>query len=309
MPMPQRCWGACRPPRARCELFAAAFGTEVLADPQATLAAMGEAIAAFEKEGPEFHPFTSKYDYWLAGKATLSAAEQRGIALFNNPGKGNCNACHPSSRQQFSEHALFTDFSYDNIGVPRNWNIPANQPNPVSPISGVPLDYLPAQTNLPADAQYAYYDMGLCGPFEPPANDPAPRQSFNAATGVCGAFKVPSLRNVAITAPYFHNGNAADLHKALQFYITRDINNNQGNNPFWVPAGAAERQSVPGGGHLLPQPPTARRTCTSTTTHRWPSMPTSTSARSRTRRRSSPAASSPPSRPPRSTTWSPSCAR
>jgi cytochrome c peroxidase len=219
------------------QLFTAAFGTDVLADADATLAAMGEAIAAFEKEGPEFHPFTSKYDYWLAGQAAFSAAEQRGIALFNNPGKGNCNACHPSARQQFSDHALFTDFSYDNIGVPRNWNVPANLPNPVSPISGVALDYLPLQTNLPPAPQYAYYDLGLCGPFEPPANDAAPRRSFNAATAVCGAFKVPSLRNVAITAPYFHNGNAADLHQALQFYITRDINNNQGNNPFWVPAG------------------------------------------------------------------------
>jgi cytochrome c peroxidase len=218
-------------------LFTTAFGAAVLSDPDATLADIGAAIAAYEKEGPEFHPFTSKYDYWLQGKATFTAAEQRGIALFNNPGKGNCNACHPSSRQQYSDHVLFTDFSYDNIGVPRNWNIPANHASPASPISGVPLDYMPVQTNLPADAAYAYYDLGLCGPFAPPANDPKARKSFNDATGACGVFKVPSLRNVALSAPYFHNGNAADLHKALQFYITRDINNNQGNNPFWVPAG------------------------------------------------------------------------
>jgi cytochrome c peroxidase len=222
---------------ASLTLFTAAFGTDVLGDPEATLADMGEAIAAYEREGPEFHPFTSKYDYWLQGKATLTDAEQRGIALYNNPGKGNCNACHPSSRQGYSEHALFTDFTFDNIGVPRNWRIPANQPHPVSPISGVPLTSLPQQANLPADAAYAYYDMGLCGPFSPPANDPAPRKSFNNATGVCGVFKVPTLRNIALTAPYFHNGMFPDLHEVLQFYVTRDINNNTGNNPFAVRAG------------------------------------------------------------------------
>jgi cytochrome c peroxidase len=218
-------------------LFTTAFGADVLSDPATTLADMGEAIAAYEIEAPELHPFSSKYDNWLQGKATFSASEQRGIALFNSPGKGNCSACHPSSRQEYSDHALFTDFSYDNIGVPRNWSIPANHPNPVSPISGVPLDYMPVQTKLLSDAQYAYYDMGLCGPFAPAANDPKARKSFADITAVCGMFKVPSLRNVAITAPYFHNGYATTLHQALKFYITRDINNNQGNNPFWVPAG------------------------------------------------------------------------
>src|SRR5215813_7577448 len=160
---------------ATLQAFIAAFGAEVLADPDATLGAIGEAIAAYETEAPEFHPFTSKFDYWLAGQAQLSAAEERGLALFNNPGKGNCTACHPSQRQGYSEHPLFTDFTYDNIGVPRNWNIAANLPTPVSPVSGMALDYLPAQHNVPADAEYVYYDMGLCGPFAPPANDPAPR--------------------------------------------------------------------------------------------------------------------------------------
>ncbi|MBS0579692.1 MAG: diacylglycerol kinase [Proteobacteria bacterium] len=215
--------------------FTAAYGATVLSDSAATLARIGEAIAAFETEAPQFHPFSSKFDYWLQGRASFSDAELRGIALFNNPGKGNCNACHPSARQQYSDHALFTDFSYDNIGVPRNWAIPANSPDPVSPVSGVPLDYVPAQAGLLSDAPYAYYDLGLCGPFAPPATDPAPRRTYGA--GRCGLFKVPTLRNVALTAPYFHNGNAADLHQALQFYVTRDINNNQGNNPFWVPAG------------------------------------------------------------------------
>ena len=220
------------------ELFVSAFGESILSDPDATLAAIGQAIAAYETEATtEFAPFSSKFDAWLAGKAQLTAAEQAGLALFNNPGNGNCTACHPSQRQGYSEHALFTDFTYDNIGVPRNWSIPANLSNPNSPVSGVALDYMPAQQNVPADAEYSYYDMGLCGPFAPAPDDPNARPVFSQTTTLCGVFKVPTLRNAAVTAPYFHNGEFATLHKVVQWYVTRDINNNTGNNPTPVPAG------------------------------------------------------------------------
>jgi cytochrome c peroxidase len=222
---------------ATLALFTAAYGTSVLGDPDTTLADMGDALAAYQTEAPEFHPFTSKYDAWVDGKATFTDAEQRGIALFNNPGKGNCTACHPSQVQSFATRALFTDFSYDNIGIPRNWNIAANQPYPVSPVTGAPLTYMPLQTNVPGDAEYAYYDMGLCGPFAPPANDPKPRPVYTQVTSICGQFKVPTLRNIALTAPYFHNGEFASLHQVLKWYVTRDINNNTGNNSFPVPAG------------------------------------------------------------------------
>jgi cytochrome c peroxidase len=225
------------------QLFVNAFGEAVLGDPDATLAAMGRAIAAYESEAAEFAPFSSKYDAWLAGKAQLSAAELTGLALFNNPGKGNCTACHPSQRQAYSEHALFTDFTYDNIGVPRNWNVPANLPDPQT-VDGAPLDYLPQQS-LPAGAQYGYYDLGLCGPFAPAPNDPNARPVFTSTTTLCGLFKVPTLRNVAVTAPYFHNGEFPTLHKVLQWYVTRDINNNTANNPTPVPAG-------PGGNPYFP---------------------------------------------------------
>jgi cytochrome c peroxidase len=227
--------------------FIAAYGSQVLSDPRAALADMGLAIAAYETEGSEFHPFTSKFDYWQVGEAQLTPVELQGLALFNNPGKGNCTACHPSQRQGYSEHPLFTDFTYDNIGVPRNWNIPANAANPVSPISGVSLTaYMPAgPSNAPRDAEYSYYDMGLCGPFQTSANDLHPRPSFFNITTLCGLFKVPSLRNVAITAPYFHNGVFNTLHQVVEWYVARDINNNTGNNPAPVPAG-------PGGNPYFP---------------------------------------------------------
>jgi cytochrome c peroxidase len=231
--------------------FVSAFGPAVLSDATATLAAIGQAIAAFETEAPEFAPFSSKYDAWLAGEAQLTGSELNGLALFNDPGKGNCAACHPSQQGRYSQHALFTDFSYDNVGVPRNWNIPANLPNPRSPISRAPLSYVPIEPNLPADAEYAFYDLGLCGPFNSQAGDPQPRPVFTQITSLCGLFKVPTLRNSALTAPYFHNGALATLHRVVQWYVTRDIDDNTGNNPTPVPAGPGGNPYFPTGTSYL----------------------------------------------------------
>ncbi len=74
----------------------------------------------------------------------------------------------------------------------------------------------------------------------PPADDPNPRVSLATTTTVCGQFKVPTLRNIAVTAPYFHNGVFANLHQLVEWYVTRDINNNSGNNPNPVDAGSAQ---------------------------------------------------------------------
>jgi cytochrome c peroxidase len=217
---------------ATLQKFVAAYGTPVLDDPAATMTAIGAAIAAYETEDvDEFEPFTSKFDYYVDGKVQLTARELNGLTLFNNPGKGNCTSCHPSVHQEFTSRALFTDFSYDNIGIPRNWNIPANSANPVNPFTGLPLSYMPTVVNVPADAEYAYYDLGLCGPFVSDPQDAGARSDLVRLTPTCGAFKVPTLRNVALTAPYFHNGIFPDLHKAVEWYVTRDINNNTANNP------------------------------------------------------------------------------
>jgi cytochrome c peroxidase len=223
---------------ATLQAFVTAYGTAILQDAQTALRDMGLALAAFESENAAFHPFSSKFDYWLQGRAQLTSQEQTGLELFNNPGKGNCTACHPSQAQGYSSHALFTDFTYDNIGVPRNWNIPANTPGAASPISGAPLAVLLTPVDVPADAEYAYYDLGLCGPLPPAAADVNARPDLSAITSLCGLFKVPTLRNIAITAPYFHNGVFSDLHEVVQWYVTRDVNNNTGNNPNPVAAGA-----------------------------------------------------------------------
>jgi cytochrome c peroxidase len=222
---------------ATLQAFLAAYGEAALSDPQTALNDIGLAIAAYETEDDEFHPFSSKYDYWLQGQAQLTTQEQNGFALFNNPGKGNCTACHPSQAQGFSSHALFTDFSFDNIGVPRNWAIPANTVGSVSPIDGAPFSTVLLPVDVPDDAEYTYYDLGLCGPFEPATGDVNARSNLSATTSLCGVFKVPTLRNIAITSPYFHNGVFSTLHQVVEWYVTRDINNNTGNNPNPVAAG------------------------------------------------------------------------
>ena len=189
--------------------FEAIYGSAVLSDPTTALQDMGAAIAAFETEAPQFHPFSSKYDAFLAGKAQLTAQELRGLARFNDPSKGNCAACHPSTSGNGVTSPMFTDFSYDNLGLPRNGNIPANSDTaapPYTPVNG-------------ADGVHHFYDIGICGPFR----DSGGRNLL----GVCGQFKVPTLRNIALTAPYFHNGEFATLADALGFYVRRDTNPQQ----------------------------------------------------------------------------------
>ena len=167
------------------------FGPLVFNDSDQAFLDARLALQAFERESVQFAPFSSKYDFFLAGKATFTAQELRGLTLFNNPVKGNCAGCHPSGTRAGGLPPLFTDFTYDNLGVPRNAEIPAN-------------------------ADPDYFDLGLCGPA---------RTDLAADHGdLCGAFKVPTLRNVQLTAPYFHNGKFATLKQLVEFYVRRDTN-------------------------------------------------------------------------------------
>jgi cytochrome c peroxidase len=186
--------------------FKAVFGADVLADPNATLAAIGTALAQYESEDTEFRPFSSKFDAVQAGKASFTPAEQAGFALFINPTKGNCTACHPATKNG-SIPAMFTDFSYDNIGIPRNWTIPANQ-------AGTNLPYVPRNGTALGAPNHSYYDMGLCGPL----------RTDGIATSLCGQFRVPTLRNVALRQHVFHNGEFSNLNDAVTWYATRDTN-------------------------------------------------------------------------------------
>lgn len=182
--------------------FMQVFGSDIFDSGEAAFDRAVFALHQFEKESAAFRPFDSKFDYFLAGEVQLSAQELRGFALFNNPTKGNCSACHASTPQPDGTPPLFTDFTYDNLGVPRNMDIPAN-------------------------ADPDYFDLGLCGPD---------RSDLSARGDLCGAFKVPTLRNVAVTAPYFHNGKFATLREVVSFYVRRDTNPEE-----WYPNAGADK--------------------------------------------------------------------
>jgi cytochrome c peroxidase len=173
------------------DLFKQVFGEFSLDDPQEAFNNFAAAVAAYERSA-ELNPFSSKFDYFQKGEAEFSAEEIRGFALFNDPLKGNCAACHPSNSREDGTPPLFTDFSYDNLGVPKN---PAN-----------PFYYLSKELN-PAGTDYV--DLGLGG-------------TVGKASEI-GKFRVPTLRNIEKTAPYMHNGIFQTLNEVIAFYNTRDI--------------------------------------------------------------------------------------
>ena len=101
------------------DLFLKVFGKAAFKYPNRTYNKVAKAIAAYERSS-ELNQFSSKYDIYLAGKVALTKQELRGLRLFEDENKGNCAACHPSKPNADNTPPLFTDFTYDNLGVPKN---------------------------------------------------------------------------------------------------------------------------------------------------------------------------------------------
>ena len=179
--------------------FKAAYGDDIFTRTDDAFTAIARSLQDYQGTA-EFRPFSSRFDDYLRGKDTFTAQERRGMALFFNPEKGNCVGCHAADQGNSDPTAsLFTDFTYDNLGIPRNAAIPAN-------------------------ADPAFFDLGLGGPKRLlPNEDPA----FN------GAFKVPTLRNVAVKEAFMHNGFFTQLDEVVAFYVTRDTTPDR-----WYPTGA-----------------------------------------------------------------------
>lgn len=154
-------------------------GTSVDHDATGAFQTMTRALAAYETS-VEVSPFASRYDQWRAGGDTLSADELFGLGLFE--GKAGCAACHVTQ----GDKPLFTDFTYDNLGLP-----------------GATGDAdIGVAATLAADPVYAPY-----------------------AESMAGKFKVPTLRNVAKGEGrrYMHNGYFETLAGVVRFYNTRDL--------------------------------------------------------------------------------------
>jgi cytochrome c peroxidase len=164
------------------------FGPAIFANAQFAVSEALFAVARYQIEDPSFHPYSSKYDAWLEGKAQLSAAELRGYRLFNDPNGANCAACHLDKPSPEGLPPLFTDHQYEALGVPRNPALALNR-NP------------------------DYADLGICGPV---------RRDMTTQKAFCGMFATPTLRNVATRHAFFHNGVYHTLAQVLDFYVYRD---------------------------------------------------------------------------------------
>jgi cytochrome c peroxidase len=180
---------------------------------------IGKAIAAYERSA-EVNPYTSKFDlFWDKAKTKrldvtkitvgnytryrslgLTDAELYGLAVFNDPMQANCASCH-SLKPGSKGYPLFTDYSYDNLGIPKN---------PENPFYSN-LDYNPLGSQ--------WIDMGLGGYLETAQPESAAQEM--------GKMKAPTLRNVDkrpttnFVKAYGHNGYFKSLSDIVRFYAVR----------------------------------------------------------------------------------------
>ncbi len=164
---------------------------------------IGLAIAAYE-HSDKVNQFSSKYDYYLKGKASLTADEKLGLKLFD--GKGKCALCHVSKAEKGEPGPLFTDFTYDNVGVPRNLLNPWYTMD--STFNGAGKEWV---------------DEGLADYLRQ-----VPQYAMLAGENR-GKHQVPTLRNVdkrpseTFVKAYGHNGYFKSLKEMVHFYNTRDL--------------------------------------------------------------------------------------
>jgi cytochrome c peroxidase len=179
-------------------------------------ACIAHSIAAFERS-KVVNPFTSKYDLWLKGKVKLTVKEENGRLLFNGD-KAKCSKCHVPP--------LFTDFTYDNLGVPKNPENPFYITNP------------------------GFIDLGL-GDY---------LKSAGYGTEVYekeeGKMKVPTLRNVDLKPypgfikAYSHNGYFKSLEEIVHFYNTRDVLGAGWNGVPWPTPEVSQNMNIADVGKL-----------------------------------------------------------
>lgn len=168
--------------------FKKIFGADIFKNDDKAYEAMTIAIASFERTD-EFSPFDSKYDRYLKGEYDLTPLEDLGKSIFFSNNNNSCANCHVLKGED-KEGETFTNYQYHNIGTPANNELRAK--NGVKAID----EGLLANSNVSDVAQK-------------------------------GKHKVPTLRNVAVTGPYMHNGVFKDLKTVVEFY---DKYNNKDRN-------------------------------------------------------------------------------
>ncbi len=183
------------------------YGEDILNNTDKAYDAMTDAIATFE-ESREFSPFDSKYDRFLRGEYELEIEEDLGMTLFFSNNNVSCSNCHKLFPEG-NKRETFTDFRFKNIGTPKN-------------------ETLIKMNNLGKN----FVDLGL-------ANNPKVKNDPNLAK-LKGKFKTPTLRNVAVTGPYMHNGVFKHLRTVIEFYDSHNNPNRNINPETGKPWGKAE---------------------------------------------------------------------
>jgi len=175
-------------------LFMEVWGTRAFDDTEKAYQMIGRSIAAYERS-TEVSPFNSRFDTYVDMGNGLTAQETLGLSLFN--GKAKCDKCHSGKD--------FTDFTYNNLGVPKN---------PKNPFYSEPL-FNPLGVS--------WVDLGLGGYLKSNGYDASVYEPE------LGKFKVPTLRNVdtrpsaGFVKAYGHNGYFKSLEEIVHFYNTRDV--------------------------------------------------------------------------------------
>ncbi|PID33798.1 MAG: methylamine utilization protein MauG [Thiotrichales bacterium] len=162
--------------------FQQLFGQDIFEQTDKAYAAMAESIGEFEKTD-FFSPFDSKYDRYLRGEVELTDQESLGESLFFSQQFTNCNRCHQLRAFPGSSKETFSNYEYHNLGVPVNKFL--------------------REANGKGDR---FIDHGL---LDNPQVDNSKQD---------GKFKVSTLRNIAVTGPYMHNGIFKDLRTVVLFY-------------------------------------------------------------------------------------------
>ncbi len=196
--------------------FKELYGEDIFKDATKTYDKMAGAIASFEKT-KEFAPFDSKYDRYLKDEYDLTPLEDLGRSLFFSNNNTNCASCHLLKKED-AKGETFSNYEYRNIGVPQNHNLMAK--NVVDPKT--------------------FVDHGLM-------QNPAIKKLKNAKD-YDGKIKVPTLRNIAVTAPYMHNGVFEKLSTVVEFYDKytneeRKINP-ETNKPWQDPEVAVSKEDM-----------------------------------------------------------------
>lgn len=169
----------------------------------ASMETVGMALASYERT---LNSANSAFDRWYYGhdKSALTLNAQRGFQLFT--GKAGCVSCHSIN----ADYALFTDNGLHNTGIGYQQAMVSNETQ---------------QSVQLAPGVFVNVDNKVIDTVsESKANDLG-RYEISQKPEDRWKYKTPSLRNVALTAPYMHNGSFASLHDVLEFYNQGGISN------------------------------------------------------------------------------------